>query len=102
MPIELKIAVTIRTRLKSPHFIHNIVGEISVVKSCDGVWAGSTVVLGVLDFDGDHDDDDNHVNKDDNDGDMDDNDGENDGDKDDNNDENDDDTFITEISLSTL
>ena len=73
-----------------------------MVKSCDGVWAGSTVVLRVSDCDGGHDDDDNHVNKDDNDGDMDDNDGENDGDKDDNNDENDDDTFITEISLSTL
>ena len=71
-----------------------------MVKSCDGVWAGSTVVLGVLDCDGDHDDDDNHVNKDDNDDGLDDN--ENDDDKDDNNDENDDDTFITEISLSTL
>ena len=80
MPIELIIAVTIRTRLKSPHFIHDIVGEISVVKSCDGVWAGSTVVLGVLDCYGDHDDDDNHVDKDDNDDDMDDNDGENDND----------------------
>lgn len=41
------LAMAMKNELKSPYFIHNIVREVSMIKSCDGVRAGATVVLGV-------------------------------------------------------
>ena len=43
-------------RLKPPYFSHDIIWEVSMVKSCDRVGAGAPVVLGGLYCDRDNDD----------------------------------------------